>query len=62
MKTNIVAILDDYTLNGAKDMGLQQDAARMAEDLGIPMPSRYGDLVKKLGNILDAAERPRKVN
>jgi hypothetical protein len=62
MKTNIVAILDDYTLNKGKNMELQSDAARLAEDLGIPMPSRYGDLVKKLGEILDAAERPRKVN
>jgi hypothetical protein len=61
IRTNIVDILDDYTLNGGKNLELQQDAARLAEDLGIPMPKRYGDLVKKLGEILDAAEQPRQV-
>lgn len=61
MKSNIVEILDDYTLKGGKNLELQQDAARIAEDLGIPMPSRYGDLIKKLGEILDVAEKPRKV-
>jgi hypothetical protein len=62
MKSNLVDILDDYYTKGGKNLQLQEDAARMAEDLGIPMPSRYGDLVKKLGEILDAAERPKRVN
>lgn len=62
MKSNIVAILDDYTLKGGKNMSLQQDAAKIAEDLGLKMPKRYGDLVSMLGKVLDKSETSRPVN
>lgn len=53
VKVNIKDIIDDYRLNKGKDSELQQDAARIAEDLGIRMPKTYGALVEKLQKILD---------
>jgi hypothetical protein len=62
VRSNIVEILDDYTLNGGKNKTLQEDAARIAEDFGITLPKRYGDLVKRLGEFLDKQEINRQVN
>ena len=62
VRANIVEILDDYTLNGGKNKTLQEDAARIAEDFGITLPKRYGDLVKRLGEFLDKQEINRQVN
>jgi len=62
VKSNIVRILDDYTLNKNPDLELQMDAAKIAEDLGIKLPKTYGELVKKLGEVLDVAEAPKTVN
>lgn len=53
MKINLVKIIDDYRLNKGKNLELQQDAAKIAEDLGINMPKTYGALVEKLQKILD---------
>lgn len=61
VKSNIVNILDDYTLNKNPDLELQMDAAKIAEDLGIKLPKTYGALVKKLGEVLDEAEAPKTV-
>lgn len=52
IKDDIVAIIDDYRLNKGKKLELQEDAARIAEDLGIKMPKTYGALVKKLEDLL----------
>lgn len=54
VKTNIVEIIDDFRLKGGKSLTLQEDAAKIAEDLGIPMPKTYGALVNKLEKILQA--------
>jgi hypothetical protein len=54
VKSNVVDIIDDYRLNKGKNLELQQDAAKIAEDYNIPMPKNYGDLVEKLQQILDA--------
>lgn len=54
MKINLVKIIDDYRLNKGKDLELQQDAAKIAEDLSIPMPKNYGALVEKLQKVLDS--------
>jgi hypothetical protein len=56
MKSNIVRILDDFYTRGAKDLDLQQDAARMAEDMGVKMPKTYSALVKKLESMLAESE------
>lgn len=54
VKTNLVKVIDDYRLNGGKNLELQEDASRIAEDYGIPMPKTYGVLVERLQKILDA--------
>jgi hypothetical protein len=53
MKDNIVDIIDDYRLKKGKNIDLQQDASSILEDLGIPLPKRYGDIVKKLESLLN---------
>lgn len=60
-RINIVDIIDDFRLNGGKNLELQEDAARIAEDLGIPMPKRYGDLVNKLEQIIQKIDEGREV-
>lgn len=52
IKENIVQIIDDYRLNKGKNLTLQEDAAKIAEDLGIQMPKTYGALVNKLEKLV----------
>jgi hypothetical protein len=56
VKSNIVEIIDDFRLNKGVSKTLQEDAARIAEDLGIKMPKTYAALVNKLEKILQAAD------
>jgi hypothetical protein len=53
VKSNIVRAIDDYRLNKGKNLELQADIARIAEDYNIPLPQRYGDLIAKFQQILD---------
>ena len=57
MKDNIVEIIDDFRLNRGKNLELQQDASSILEDLGIPLPKKYSDVVKKLEQILQASDK-----
>lgn len=57
MKDNIVEIIDDFRLNGAKNMELQQDASRIAEELGIPRQKTYGALVNRLQKLLEESDK-----
>lgn len=57
MKDNIVKIVDDYRLNKGKNLTLQEDASALLEDLGIPLPKRYGDVVKKLEDLLAKSDK-----
>lgn len=56
VRANIVEIIDDFRLNKGKNLTLQQDAARIAEDLNLPKSKTYGALVNKLEKILQASE------
>lgn len=51
-KDNIVSIIDDHRLNKGKDLSLQEDAARIAEDLNLPKSKTYGELVNQLEDVL----------
>lgn len=53
VKDNIVRIIDDYELKGGKNLSLQEDAAKIAEDFGIKMPKNYGNLVRNLRKALE---------
>lgn len=57
MKDNIVEIIDDFRLNRGKNLELQQDASSILEDLGVPLPKKYSDVVKKLEQILQASDK-----
>lgn len=52
IKENIVSIIDDYRLNKGKNLTLQEDAAKIAEDMGIQMPKTYGALITKLEKLV----------
>lgn len=53
VKSNIVDIIDDYRLNGGKNLELQEDAAKIAEDFNLPYRKDYGRLVNELEKLLD---------
>lgn len=53
VKDNIVRIIDDYELNGGRNLRLQEDASKIAEDFGIKMPKKYGNLVRNLRKALE---------
>lgn len=59
VKSNIVEIIDDFRLNKGASKTLQEDAARIAEDLGIKLPKTYAALVNKLEKILEKSDKKK---
>lgn len=49
----MIKIIDDYRLNKGKNLELQYDASRIAEDFGLGSPKTYGALIAKFQKLLD---------